>query len=97
MRPKQTNCQQEPPYPEHDTIVFSIRNPDLTVHGKSDKCPYEAPHRLEECGHITGLGTPIPRCQKCGKWANRRDIDGDWWPPCGCGIQFMKYADEGLP
>ena len=27
-RPIQTNCQNEPPYPEHETVVFSIRFPD---------------------------------------------------------------------
>jgi hypothetical protein len=26
-RPKQINCQQEPGYPDHETVIFSIRYP----------------------------------------------------------------------
>jgi hypothetical protein len=36
----------------------------------------------------------VPKCRKCGKWASQQDIDGDWWPPCGCGIEQLKYEDE---
>jgi hypothetical protein len=39
-------------------------------------------------------GLLVPRCRKCGKWATARCIDGDWWPPCGCGIAYLKYSDE---
>lgn len=35
----------------------------------------------------------VPRCQKCRKWATQQDIDGDWWPPCGCGIQHLRYEE----
>jgi hypothetical protein len=36
----------------------------------------------------------IPACRRCGKEARHRDIDGDWWPPCRCGIAHLKYDDE---
>tara|TARA_R110002020_G_scaffold318905_9_gene534562 strand:- start:2540 stop:2692 length:153 start_codon:yes stop_codon:yes gene_type:complete len=28
-RPKQTNCQNEPPYPLHETVLFTIRDPEV--------------------------------------------------------------------
>lgn len=28
-RPKQTNCQNEPHYPGHETVVFAFRYPDV--------------------------------------------------------------------
>jgi hypothetical protein len=37
-----------------------------------------------------------PKCRKCGKYATQADIDGDWWPPCRCGIQHLKYDDEPI-
>lgn len=58
-RPRQMNCQQEPAYPEHDTAVFSIRDPMLTVHGRSEDCPIEEPHRTETCGVWAKLGVPV--------------------------------------
>lgn len=44
------DAQHEPPYPGADTVVMSIRDPDLLVHGKHADCPHEAPHRWDECG-----------------------------------------------
>lgn len=32
-----------------------------------------------------------PTCTKCGKVATQRCVDGNWWPPCGCGIEYLKY------
>lgn len=37
-RPKQTNCQQEPAYPDHETVVFSIRFPDYYLHESDNGC-----------------------------------------------------------
>lgn len=48
-RPRQTNCQQEPPYPGHATAVFFIRFPDLTSHYARSECPVEGPHLIAEC------------------------------------------------
>jgi hypothetical protein len=28
-RPKQTNCQNEPPYPDHETELFLFRFPEV--------------------------------------------------------------------
>lgn len=50
QRPKQINCQNEPAYPEHETVVFSISAPDMTAHLKTDLCSIECPHPITECG-----------------------------------------------
>lgn len=54
-RPKQTNCQQEPTYPDHQTVVFSIRYPDMTCHLRTDLCPTEHPHLIEECEEFSAI------------------------------------------
>jgi hypothetical protein len=51
-RPEPPNCQQEPPYPGAETVVCSIRDPDMLCHAKRDDCAIEAPHRWDECGTI---------------------------------------------
>lgn len=52
-RPAPTNCQQEPPYPEHETVVCSLRYPDLTAHLPSERCATQEPHPIPECGEFT--------------------------------------------
>lgn len=37
-RPKQTNCQNEPPYPDHETVVFSIIHPEYYLHESEEIC-----------------------------------------------------------
>ena len=49
-RPPQTNGQQEPGYPEHETVVYSIRYGNLTAHRPRPRCMIEAPHMITECG-----------------------------------------------
>lgn len=50
-RPKQINCQQEPPYPgEMDAVIFRLASPDWTAHLKHKDCEIEYPHKIEECG-----------------------------------------------
>lgn len=58
-RPRQTNCQQEPSYPEHDTVIASIRYPDLTCHLPTDVCSIEEPHNVSECRIWGKLGEPV--------------------------------------
>jgi hypothetical protein len=38
QRPKQTDCQHEPPYPDHETVLISIRDPDyyMETHKKDE-------------------------------------------------------------
>lgn len=48
-RPKQRNCQQEPPYPGADTIIMSIRDPEWVLHKRCDECPCEYPHLWDRC------------------------------------------------
>lgn len=50
QRPKQMNCQNEPAYPSHVTVLFSIGDPELTGHAKHKDCPIEEPHKISECG-----------------------------------------------
>lgn len=56
VRPKQRDCQFEPPYPDHDTVLFSIRFPEMVGHLASARCPIEEPHRIEECGEFEEIG-----------------------------------------
>jgi hypothetical protein len=49
-RPKQRNCQQEPPYPGADTVIMSLRDPDWVMHLRSEECPCEYPHLWDRCG-----------------------------------------------
>jgi hypothetical protein len=49
-RPRQTNCQQEPPYPGDPTVIFSMRYPGLTAHNPTKLCAIEEPHAIAECG-----------------------------------------------
>jgi hypothetical protein len=48
--PTPTNCQQEPPYPDHKTAVLSIRYPDLTHHLPNRLCSIREPHAISDCG-----------------------------------------------
>jgi hypothetical protein len=47
-----TNCQQEPGYPGADTVVMSIRFPDLTCHYPAPDCRIQEPHQVAECGRF---------------------------------------------
>lgn len=47
-RPKQTNCQQEPPYPGTFTVVFCLEDPDMVCHFPN-VCRIECPHLISEC------------------------------------------------
>lgn len=45
-----TNCQQEPNYPNHETVIISMRYPDLTGHRVTARCAIQEPHAITECG-----------------------------------------------
>ncbi len=49
MRGPQWNCQQEPAYYGHETVVFCLRAPDMCAHLKSPVCPIEEPHAIADC------------------------------------------------
>ena len=51
-RPRQVNCQNEPPYPEHETVVFALGYPEWTAHQESVRCVKGYPHRADECGEF---------------------------------------------
>jgi hypothetical protein len=48
-RPKQTNCSNEPPYPDHHTVLFLLSAPHLTAHAAYPECPSEYPHPISTC------------------------------------------------
>jgi hypothetical protein len=50
MRQTPTNLQAEPPYPGLETVCFSLRFPDWTVHLKTALCEKDWPHEIAECG-----------------------------------------------
>ena len=49
-REKPRNCQQEPAYPNHETVVFCLCAPDMTAHNTAAECQIEHPHQISECG-----------------------------------------------
>lgn len=50
LRPAPSDCRQEPPYPGLETVLFSIRAPEMTGHQPTDRCSREEPHAITECG-----------------------------------------------
>lgn len=58
-RPLQQNCQIEPSYPDHETVIASIRDPELTCHLPQERCTIQEPHRIAECGLWASLGYPV--------------------------------------
>jgi len=52
MRDIPRNLQVEPPYPGLNTVCFSIRYPDWTIHRKSSRCGKDWPHKIDECGEF---------------------------------------------
>ena len=57
-RPAQTNCQQEPRYPRHRTVVCAFGWPDMTSHRAARRCPIEGPHMIAEGGEFAAPPTP---------------------------------------
>lgn len=54
FRPKQTDCRNEPGYPQHDTVVFCLKYPELTLHKPSKKCKKQEVHLIRYCGEWFG-------------------------------------------
>jgi hypothetical protein len=46
------DCQHEPPYPGLHTVLISMRDPDMTAHSPSKRCPIEEPHQIAKCGEF---------------------------------------------
>lgn len=58
VRPRQTDCQHEPAYPDHETVLFSLRDPDMVSHLKTARCLIEYPHLILQCGEYRSA-TPL--------------------------------------
>lgn len=64
-RPRQRNCQVEPRYPAHSTIIWSFRYPEMVCHDASVRCPIREPHLVPECGEFD-METFRMDCNSCG-------------------------------
>ena len=51
-RSEPTDLICEPPYPDHKTVLFSVRFPDMTGHLATARCPIEEPHLISECAEF---------------------------------------------
>lgn len=51
-RPKQRDCYYEPPYPDHETILFTSSGPDHCAHMPMSKCDKDYPHLIAECREL---------------------------------------------
>jgi hypothetical protein len=51
-RPRQRDCRYEPPYPQHETVVFAMGDPNRVVHKDSWRCYTAWPHLISECGEF---------------------------------------------
>lgn len=60
MRPKQTDCQIEPNYPEHATVLWSFRFPELVAHLPTLRCSTQEPHKIEDCKEFEGTRPFVP-------------------------------------
>lgn len=60
MRPKQTDCQIEPSFPDHATVLFSIRFPDLVGHLPTLRCSIQEPHHIDDCQEFDRLAPTLP-------------------------------------
>ncbi|KKL72684.1 hypothetical protein LCGC14_2082490 [marine sediment metagenome] len=61
-RPEPSDCQHEPPYPAHETVMVALCDPSLVVHADHDRqCRRQGPHPWKDCGHVNGA------CWDCGK------------------------------
>lgn len=47
----------EPSYPGLHTCLISLRDPSLTAHRPSKRCPKEGPHRISECAEFNDKET----------------------------------------
>ncbi len=51
-RSKQTDCQIEPAYLNHSTVLWAFYDPDWVCHQASKRCSIECPHLMSECGEF---------------------------------------------
>lgn len=74
QRPKQTNCRNEPAYPDHETVVMSMKNPNLTAHLPSKRCDVQCPHPIIYCGEFESMKTFTIITCKCGNIVQRLPV-----------------------
>ncbi len=52
QRPRQTDCRYEPPFPGHETVLFTWAAPDLCLHLPTALCQIDYPHLIADCGEL---------------------------------------------
>lgn len=100
-RPAPVNCQVEPPYPHHDTVLMSFVNPELTAHRANTECSEESPHSTHECPlwmsrdparrdeaqrTHQALESTCPRCEATL-------VASGWYAEC-TGCDYRRLMDE---
>lgn len=56
LREEPTNLSAEPGYPNHPTVIMSMRRPGLTAHLPTERCAIQEPHETSECGEWAAAG-----------------------------------------
>lgn len=46
---KPISVQHEGKFPNHETVLFSLKDPDWVIHRASNRCRTEHPHNITEC------------------------------------------------
>lgn len=57
-RRRPSNAQQEPPFPDEETVAMSIRYPMMTCHLPTERCAIQEPHQSKDCGEFGASPTP---------------------------------------
>lgn len=86
--PKNLDC--EPAYPGFETVMLSLRNPDLTAHLKHQDCEIEEPHYIASCGIFTKPNNPQERAS--GSDPTQADTEGGDISLCECGHPQAKHG-----
>jgi hypothetical protein len=63
-RPAPRSCLHEPPYPDHETVLVALLDPELCVHAPSQRCQLVHPHPIARCWEFD---PPPVLCAHCGR------------------------------
>ena len=55
---KPISVQHEGKFPNHETVLFSLNDPDLVIHHASNRCRTEHPHHITECKEFESEENP---------------------------------------
>lgn len=97
-RPAPANCQHEPPYPSHETVVCSLAAPDLTAHLPAERCATETTHAIAECGEFRETRIVPMACPGGCGWTLECEVVGKvvTAPPCPAECRLSEMDVVGL-